>query len=507
MATRFLIGLGIAIAVALGAAPETAPDRPVGLPLWCAAMREDLTLMAHELTARVTAWPVPDRTCDVDAFGAVNDGRTLSTVAVQRAIDACAAAGGGVVLFSRGDYVIGTIDLKSNVMLEVAAGAQILASTDLADYPDRVAARRTVMDTNMGMKQSLIFAEGVERVGIRGKGRINFRGSHENFPGKQTVGSTPGRPFGIRVLDSRNVVLQDITLVDSASWMQNYLNCENLLIERITVDNHANWNNDGLDIDGCRDVIVRDSYINSEDDALCFKGASLMPTQNVLVERCKIFSTCNAVKFGTDTQGDFRNVLIRDVEVGGPRPDDRAIRRRPASSGFSFMSVDGGTVENVLVQNARIDRAHSPLFLRIGARGRVMPGMPKPDPGHVRKIVFEGITGAANGGRGSFFSGIAEREIEDIVLRRVRLEVAGGIGEVRDPADIPEARGGYPDAQGFGKFMPAYGLWLRHTDRVTFDDVAFTPVKPDRRPAVVAGPSARGPTVVRPATTQPTGSR
>jgi hypothetical protein len=457
-------------------------------PGWSVALRADLLAMADELNRTVVPWDVPDRVFDVDAFGAVPDGNAVNTLAIRRAIDACAAAGGGVVRFSRGEYVTGTIDLKSGVMLEVQREAKLLGSTDLADYPARVAKRKTVMDSNMAMNQSLIFAEGVERIGIRGEGVIDFRGTKENFPGKQTVGKTPGRPFGIRVLDSRSIVLQGITLRDSACWLQNYLNCENLLIDGITVDNQANWNNDGLDIDGCRNVIVRNSFINAEDDALCFKGASLKPTENVLVENCRIYSTCNAVKFGTDSQGDFRRVLIRNIEIGGPSREMRAIHRRRASSGVTLTAVDGGTVEDIVVTGVRIDRADSPLFLRIGNRGRVLPGMPKPPPGKLRRIVIENVVGEDNGRRGSFFSGIAERRIEDVLLSDIRLQSAGGVGERRRSADVPENAGGYPDAHQFGATMPAFGLWIRHADRVRLDRASFTTVRPDVRPAILADP-------------------
>ena len=168
--------------------------------------------MADKLTAALKPWSVPPRVCRAEDFGAVADGQSINSQAINHAIQTCAANGGGVVLFSKGDYVSGTIDLKSGVMLELAAGARILASTNLADYPERVARRRTVMDSNMDMRQSLIFAEGCERIGIRGAGEINGRGTHENFPGKQTIGPTPGRPFLLRIIDCKQVVLDGITL-------------------------------------------------------------------------------------------------------------------------------------------------------------------------------------------------------------------------------------------------------------------------------------------------------
>jgi len=376
--------------------------------------------------------------------------------------------------------------LRSGVMLEVAAGSRLLGSTDLKDYPDHLAQRLTVMDSNMGMNQSLIFAENCERIGIRGAGLIAGRGSQNNFPGEVSPHATPGRPFLIRMLDCKNVVIAGIHLKDSPCWMQNYLNCEDLLIDGIHVENQANHNNDGLDIDGCRRVIVRNCFINSEDDGLCFKGASQRPTENVLVENSQIFSSCNALKFGTDSQGDFRNVLVRNVVLGGASDAMRAFHRRKADGGISWETVDGGTLERVLVHDAHIVRCESPLFLCIGHRGRVRPEQQPPMPGAMRYIVFDRITGDDNGMRGSFFTGFEDKAIEHVLLRDVSISMAGATEPAADAANIPEIRTEYPDPHRFAKVMPAYGLWARHVRDLKLLRVRFTGANDDGRPMILA---------------------
>ena len=439
--------------------------------------------MAERLERSLHGWSGPRTVYRPEAFGPVNGpGPGLATRAIQAAIDA-AGASGGIVRLEHGDYRSGTLVLRSNVRLEVAKGARLLASTNLADYPEHVASRRTVMDTNMGMNQSLIFAEGCANISIAGEGVIDGQGSQANFPGVETSHATPGRPFLIRVLDCRGVHIEGITLRDSACWMQNYLNCDELLIENVTVSNQANFNNDGVDIDGCRKVIVRNCLINSEDDGLCFKGASQRPTDEVLVENCRIYSTTNAVKFGTDSQGDFRNVLVRNVEVGGPPDDLPALHRRKAISGFSWESADGGTVEDVYAHDVRIVRSRSPVFLRLEDRARVKPEDPRPAPGRVRRIVFEDVAGAQDGPLGVLILGLPERPIEDVVLRRVRLSVSPADRPAPPEAAIPERRDAYPDANMFGEVSPAYGLWARHARRVSLIDVRLAPTGPDPRPA------------------------
>jgi len=456
-------------------------------PEWESSVRTDLSKMADHLSATLKPWTPPDKIFRVEDFGAVADGATVNTKAINQAIAECAAKGGGVVRFTRGDYVTGTLDLKSGVMLEVLAGARVLGSTNLADYPDRIAKRRTVMDSNMDIRQSLIYAEGLERIGIRGPGVIDGRGESAHFPGKETIHGTPGRPFLMRVIDCRDVVVDGVTLRSSASWMEDFLNCENVISQNVTVENYGNWNNDGLDLDGCRNVIVRHDVFIAEDDGMCFKGASLKPMENVLVEDCKFYSACNALKFGTDSQGDFRNVLVRNCEVGGPAVKKGLMKRPLANAGIAWEIVDGGTLENVMTTNIHIIRAESPIFLCLGNRGRVLPDDPKPAPGKLRRVIFDGLTGSNNGKRGSIISGIPGARIEDVVVVNVNLSIAGGATAEPSSKKIPEKITGYPDAANYGAQVPAYGFWVRHAEEIIFSNVRVIPKQPDARPLIAQG--------------------
>ncbi len=152
------------------------------------------------------------------------------------------------------------------------------------------------------------------------------------------------------------------------------------------------------------------------------------------------------MKLGTDSQSAFRNVLVRNLSIGGPPPDLPAARRRRADSGISWEIVDGGVAENICARNIDIARADSPLFLRLGDRGRVRPEARRPAPGQLRRIVYDHISGEDNGPRGSYFMGLPERHIEDVALRDVALEVGATDQPVPKQEDIEEMRDVYPDA-------------------------------------------------------------
>lgn len=454
-------------------------------PVWAKNLRGQLYDMADALLKK-EAVVFQEYVVTPEQYG--YDGKGKATDSIQAAIDAAAEKGGGIVLLQKGDYISGTIELRSNIRLEVAKEARLLGSAELEDYPEHIAKRRTVMDTHMGMHQSLIFAEGCENIAICGQGVIDGRGTLENFYGDETIAATPGRPFLLRILDCKNIHIKDITLKDAACWMQNYLNCDNLVIEHIYVENQANYNNDGIDIDGCRNVLVKKCYVSSGDDALCLKSASQKMCENIFVEQCEFYSSCNAIKIGTDTQGDFRNILIQNCKACGVTEDMRRIKEIGADSGISLEMVDGAILENVLIRNIKVNHTRSPLFMRLDDRGRVKPEDEKPPLGIIRNIIIENVSGDECGPRGSYFLGIPERCIENVILFNISLCQKVTEREIVKEEEIGEMRGWYPDSQMI-KLMgdaPAYALWMRHVKNLILVDYHVTTEGKEKRPAFVA---------------------
>jgi len=408
--------------------------------------------------------------------GARGDGRALDTAAIQAAID----AGPGTVVFPAGTYLSGTIRLRSGVALELDTGATLLGSTDPADYPDATPAHRSYTDTYV--HQALIYADGERGIAIQGHGTIDGQGGAESFrrkPYRQ-------RPYVIRIVSCEDVRIEGVTLRNSPMWMQHYLACDNVRIRGIRVFNHVNANNDMLDIDGCRNVIVSDCIGDSSDDAITLKSTSDRPCENVAISNCAVFSECNGIKFGTESNGGFRNIAVSNCTVGLQRDEPGYFGQRKGLAGIALMIVDGGTMDQVTISNIAIRDMRVPIFLRLGNRARPFKeGMEKPGIGSVRNIFISNVVATAVEPIGCSITGLPGHPIENVTLSDVRLTFPGGVKAEEIPESVPEKPEAYPESTMFGKVLPAYGFYCRHVRGLTFRNVQVATAMPDARPAFV----------------------
>ena len=216
---------------------------------------------------------------NIQSFGAIGDSTTINTTAIQSAIDSCSNSGGGIVLISNGVYLSGTIFMKSNVTLSVDSGAALKGSPNLADYPTVTPSLRTFTDSYV--QRSLIFAENVNNIAFEGKGIINGNGNSTIFL------TSANRVFGFRLFSCTNVRYENLTLINSAFLMMHNCNIDTLLIRDVTISNHCWGNQDGVNIDGCRNVLVENCNIDSNNDPIVMKGTFLGWTENV---KCAIAS-------------------------------------------------------------------------------------------------------------------------------------------------------------------------------------------------------------------------
>lgn len=418
-------------------------------------------------------------------YGAKPDGRTLATAAIQEAIDACAAAGGGVVRLSPGKYLSGTIFFRSGVTLQVDEGATLLGSTNLNDYPHKTPAFWTMTDQKQQVTQTLIYAEGVEKIALRGKGVIDGQGA--SFTHVKEGPCLVNRPFLIRMSECRDVLVEDVTLRNSASWTEYYVACDRLTIRGIKVIGHVMRNNDGIDIDGCQDVHISNVETTSDDDGMCFKGCSLRPTKNVVVENCRFFSYCNSLKYGTDSQGGLENVQIRNVQLGQPAPGTppKMLGAQEGISGIALEIVDSGTMQNVSIDNVQIRGTRAPIYLVLGDRGRHLKDQPRLPPGVLRNVTISNVQAEAATNLGCPILGLPGHPIEGLTLRNLTISFPGGGLEKDTVRQFDEIADTYPEAIKYAERLPAFGLFCWHVKGLTLDNVQLTTRQPEGRPAIV----------------------
>jgi hypothetical protein len=413
---------------------------------------------------------------DVRDYGAVGDGVAMDTKAIQAAIDACTSANGGKVYLHNGKFLSGTLRLKSNVTLYIEAGAELLGSTNLADYPVIIEQYRSYADNYRN--KSLIYAEKAEDIAIMGRGTIDGQGVAFEGPWQQ-------RPYVIRIGECKNVLTKDVTLKNSAMWMQHYVACDKVRIQGIRVWNHCNRNNDMLDIDSCRDVIVSDCIGDSDDDAIVLKSTSARPCENVTITNCLLSSHCNAIKMGTESHGGFKNITISNCTITVSKDDTVTYGQRNGLAGIALEIVDGGTLENISISNINIIDITVPVFLRLGNRGRIYKeGIQKPDIGQFRNVQISNILATGADSIGCSITGLPNHPIENVTLTNIKMTFKGG-GTVDDAQrKIPELADKYPEGTMFGT-LPAYGFYCRHVTNLKFNNIDLGFETEDHRPPLV----------------------
>ena len=339
---------------------------------------------------------------DVDRFGARGDGQAKDTTSIQKAIDACARAGGGTVRLSPGGrYLSGTLFLKDHVTLEIGQGATLLASTDRVDY---------------GEAGGLIFALNAQDVAVTGRGTIEGQGSTsawfptlvegtyavpapfigrwnplEELPAAMT---NPGRPRMIVLVGCRRVQLTDFRIQDAPTWTIHTIGCEDVLIDGITIDNNLLVPNcDGIDIDRCRRVRVANCAIRAGDDCLILKTSrnftSYGNCEEVTIANCTLESSSAGIKLEPEGLGRIARVVIAGCTISR------------SNRGVALLQRDGATVEDVIMSDLTITtRRHHPMWWGAAEAVHVsnMPRQVGMAPGTVRGIRFENLSCRGEGG-------------------------------------------------------------------------------------------------------------
>jgi polygalacturonase len=403
---------------------------------------------------------------NVRDYKAVGDGKTKDTAAIQKAIEAASAAGGGTVLVPNGVYVCGTIQLRDNVTLHLAEGATLLGSTEPEDYGSADSKR---------VPLALVLAQKARKIAVTGRGTINGRGA--SFIRKDNA---PGRPFGIKFIECQDVLIADVRVEDAAAWVIHLLECERAVVRGVRVWSHANYNNDGLDIDSCTDVTISQCFFDCQDDAICLKSTPDRICENIVISDCVASSHCNLIKMGTASTGGFRSIAITNCVLLAPRYSKMINGAERGIGGINLELVDGGVMDRITISNITMDGITLPLFIRLGSRKR------KDDapPSTLRNVTISNIVATNLGKVGSSISGLPGQPVENVMLSNLQFAYEGG-GTADDARrDVPERAQVYPEGWMFGT-LPAWGFYCRHVKGLKLQNVKLRLSAPDARHAVV----------------------
>jgi hypothetical protein len=444
-------------------------------------------------------------TINIRTAGAANDGSVLVTRIIQDAIDKVSAHGGGMVMVPRGTYLTGTLFLKSHVELNLQPGSVLLGSSDPRHY-SRVDPTLSGVGEAYGKVLSLLFVDGQEGVSITGLGEINGQGrivannvlkqiaDHEisdPFYGQRPF--EDNRPMILYITHSKQVTVTGVTLRDAANWVMNIVKSERVTVDGIRVESTAYWNNDGIQITESKNVRILNNYVNAADDGICFKsGDPNGITEDVYVGYNTIRTSASAVKFGTSSQGVYRNIVVEHITVYDNY-----------RSAIALEIVDGGVMDSILISDIHGVNTGNAIFIRLGDRNLKRP------PGTLQNIVIRNLDvevplhppdeGYPIAGPWvmvphnripSSITGLPGHPVRNITLENVTIRFAGGGRKERAylPPDslhlVPELADSYPEFSMFGE-LPAYGLYIRHAENIVMKNVRIDLGHRDYRSAIV----------------------
>ncbi len=441
---------------------------------------------------------------DVAAFGAMGDGKTIDSPAINRAIEEAAAAGGGTVYFRAGNYLCYSIHLKSRVAIYLEAGATIVAADPSSSSTSDSARGYDLAESNQPWENyqdyghnhwhnSLIWGEGLEGVSIGGPGLIWGKGLSRGW-GAGPKAEQPGvANKAIALKNCRNVLLRDFSILHGGHFGILATGVDNLTIDNLKIDT----NRDGMDIDCCRNVRITNCSVNSPwDDGICLKSSFALgfarATEMVTVSDCLVTGSyeegalldgtfrrfaadskvprTGRIKFGTESNGGFQNIAISNCIFEG-------------CSGLAIESVDGAVIEDVSVTNITMrEVVGAPIFLRLGSRMRGPAGAAV---GVLRRVILSNISCSCAGSRiGSILAGIPGHPIEDVKVSDVMIVHPGGGTKEDAQRRLAENEKEYPEPSMFGT-TPAHGFFIRHARGVEMAGIKIEHAGQELRPAFV----------------------
>jgi len=438
---------------------------------------------------------------NIKSYGAIADGKTNNTKAIQKAIDEASAHGGGVIVIPAGKFVTGVLTLQSNIELHLDDKAFLLGSALRADYGE-------------GKASALIVANNLHHIAITGHGTIDGQGDSllkdiyrrlnagtlqdsewkTPNPWHQMRPTEDNRPKLIEFKNCDDIQIKNVTIQHGLCWVENYKSCTNMVIDSLKVESNTYWNNDGIDIVDCKNVKLTNSFFNVADDGICLKSEDPTGTcENIYIANCRVRSSASAVKFGTASLGGFKNIVIEHIYVYDTY-----------RSAIAVETVDGGLLEDINIHDIVAKNTGNAIVIRLGHRhqkrpagilrrvyiGNVKVDVPagKPDAGYN----MEGpIVNAPHNVFPSSITGIPGSRVQDITLENITINYEGGAKKevanfgMDSLEKVPEKIPDYPEFSMFGE-LPAWGFYIRHADGIKIKNMVLTCKGADYRPAFIA---------------------
>lgn len=351
---------------------------------------------------------------DVRGFGAIGDGTTLNTQALQQAIDAVSREGGGRLIFpAPGTYVTGTIFVKDNVTLEISAGATLLGSQQSSDYRKDAGYCPYITENS---QHALIYARSVRNIGLTGRGTISGNGEPNvllNVP----PGEVADRPMLVRFEDCTGIRVDQLTLTECFSWCFHFARCKDIRADGLSIFNRRQ---DGIDLESCEDVAISSCNIKSGDDAIAILANRNIPCRNVTIVNCIMLSKWAGIRLGPLSYGNINNITVNNCVI-----------RDCNGGGIKIAMLEGGEIRNGLFSNLAMENVACPIVVMLVGNYPQTdnPEHPRMPLGKISHLSFSHITGTAAGGLAKepdaqsviFLHGHPQRALEAISLSDIDL--------------------------------------------------------------------------------------
>lgn len=415
---------------------------------------------------------------NVEDFGAIGDDEIMDTEAINKAIDSCAALPNGVVVFSKGTYLSGSIHLKSNVTLQIEKEAKIQAAPKGVRAFDDPEPNKWDKYQAFGLSHfhnALIWGDSVENVKVRGEGIISGTASLYND-------SEPGdADKAISFKSCKDVEVKDITITNAGYLAVLATGCDSVNIYNVKVETKSG----GISIVGSSNVKLRNCEVETGDDGISLKSdyslGRKLSSEGIDISNCMISAAGTALQLGPETVGDFKNLQISNITI-----------KKADNTGMSFTSNNGAVIDGVNVQNVTMESAAIPFFINLSKIKGASPG--SFSVGGIKNlrisnVVVKDVYGYGSGWKfASTFMGKSDRMLENIVLENMRITYKGGslayLGLKEDPAKIKLPRIDNYRAERYG-LRPAYGLYCRYIKDLKIRNVSVDFEKEDPRPGMV----------------------